>query len=63
MKFYGNVRKEIRNKRELSVWENTSNILARAYDNPIPGYDTWNCISLRLWRSLPFSEFDFKAFN
>jgi starch phosphorylase len=27
-------------------------ILARAYDNPMPGFDTFNTISLRLWRSL-----------
>ena len=31
-------------------------IKARAFDNPIPGYQTWNTISLRLWKSLPFND-------
>lgn len=42
VRFYGNVKKEVRNNREISYWENTQKIIARAYDNPIPGYDTWN---------------------
>lgn len=34
-----------------------------AYDMPIPGYNTFNCNSLRLWRSRPTNEFDFESFN
>lgn len=37
--------------------------MALAYDNPIPGYDTFNSINLRLWKSIPNSEFDFNEFN
>ena len=33
--------------------------MARAYDNPIPGYGTFNTNNLRLWRSIPRNEFDF----
>ena len=33
---------------------------AMAYDNPIPGYDTWNTINLRLWKALPAREFFIK---
>lgn len=51
------------NNREISHWENSEIILARAYDTPIPGYHTWNTISLRLWRSMPRAEFDFSSFN
>jgi starch phosphorylase len=36
---------------------------AMAYDTPIPGFNTFNTNNLRLWRSRPFSEFDFKQFN
>lgn len=49
--------------KEKTVWEGGEVIHARAYDNPIPGYNTFNTINLRLWRSLPSSEFDFKSFN
>ena len=34
-----------------------------AYDNPIPGFGTRNCISLRLWSAKPSKEFDLEAFN
>jgi len=34
-----------------------------AYDNPIPGYNTWNTNNLRLWKSKPRRDFDFDKFN
>ena len=37
--------------------------MARAYDTPIPGYNTFNTNSLRLWKSIPMNEFDFGSFN
>lgn len=37
--------------------------MARAYDTPIPGYNTQNTIALRLWKSCPATEFDFSSFN
>ena len=36
---------------------------AMAYDNPFPGFDTFNTNELRLWRCLPSEVFDFLAFN
>jgi len=37
--------------------------MAKAYDTPVPGYNTFNCNNLRLWKSLPAQEFDFQSFN
>lgn len=37
--------------------------MARAFDTPVPGYATFNTISLRLWKSCPAREFDFGSFN
>lgn len=45
------------------MWEGGETIVAVAYDNPIPGFDTWNTINLRLWKALPSREFDFQSFN
>lgn len=53
VKFYGYVRKSFENGIERSSWEGGQNLIARAFDTPIPGYDTFNSINLRLWRSLP----------
>ncbi len=61
--FYGHVRKTIENGREKSIWENTWKVKAQAYDNPIPGYDTFNTINLRLWKSIPHEELNFKKFD
>jgi starch phosphorylase len=63
IKFYGRVSKRREHGKEISVWEAGETVLARAYDTPIPGYMTFNTIALRLWRSLPCSEFDFSSFN
>ena len=63
VKFYGNVRKIYENGEERSVWENYDTVVAMAYDNPIPGYETFNTINLRLWRSLPCEELNFSAFD
>lgn len=38
-------------------------VTAVAYDNPIPGFGTRNCINLRLWAAKPSKEFDLEAFN
>ena len=62
IKFYGYVRKTKENGKDISKWEDGEVITARAYDFPIPGFDTFNTINLRLWRSLPNEEFDFKSF-
>ena len=35
------------------TWEGGEKIIAVAYDVPIPGYDTKNCINIRLWSSKP----------
>ncbi len=38
-------------------------VTAVAFDNPIPGFGTRNCINLRLWAAKPAKEFDLEAFN
>lgn len=54
VRFYGYVtRRHDVNGNEVCSWEGGEVIKAMAYDNPIPGYDTFNTISLRLWRSCP----------
>ena len=38
-------------------------VIARAYDNPIPGWKTENSTNLRLWDALAVNDFDLEAFN
>jgi starch phosphorylase len=61
--FGGHVQKYYENGIERSVWMPGETVVAVAYDTPIPGYDTFNTINLRLWQSRPTNEFDFNAFN
>nr|AOE43320.1 glycogen phosphorylase 2/a [Cavenderia deminutiva] len=44
-------------------WEPGEKILAVAYDYPIPGFNTYNTINIRLWSSKPSDEFDLESFN
>ncbi len=44
-------------------WVGTQDVLAMAYDTIIPGYDTPNTITLRLWSARATSEIDLSAFN
>ena len=38
-------------------------VIAKAYDNPIPGYGTATVGNLRLWEALPVTELDLALFN
>lgn len=44
-------------------WDGGETVFAVAYDTPIPGYDTYNTINIRLWSSKPSKEFDLASFN
>lgn len=45
-------------------WIGGEDIVAVAYDVPIPGYKTRTTISLRLWSTkVPSDQFDLSAFN
>ncbi|CAG8555409.1 4527_t:CDS:10 [Ambispora leptoticha] len=46
-----------------SRWEGGDAVQAVAYDVPIPGYGTKNCINIRLWSSKPKRQFDLSRFN
>ena len=46
--FGGRVEKRKENGVEVSVWHPDEIVKAVAYDSPIPGYDTFNTINLRL---------------
>jgi starch phosphorylase len=64
VRFYGTTRVEKDEAgNDRTVWSGGETVVAVAYDNPIPGFDTWNTINLRLWKALPAREFDFASFN
>ncbi|CAM6060521.1 unnamed protein product [Sphagnum tenellum] len=61
IKFFGKVVENYNGKKE---WLGGENVKAFAYDVPIPGYQTKNTISLRLWSTKVSAEdFDLDAFN
>lgn len=63
VKFYGRVETYTSDGQERCRWEGGENVIAEAYDNIIPGFNTFNTMNLRLWKSIPTSEFDFSLFN
>lgn len=44
-------------------WEGTHNVLAVAYDTPVPGYKNEVVNNLRLWKASSSSSIDLKSFN
>ena len=54
--FYGSVDAD-------GKWTPAEEVIAEAYDVPIPDYKTATTSNLRLWNALPTSEFDLEAFN
>lgn len=44
-------------------WENTDQVLAVAYDTPIPGYRNDKAITLRLWKAESVHSLDLARFN
>lgn len=44
-------------------WVGGEIVRAVAYDSPIPGYDTYNTLNLRLWSAQPAKEFDLASFS
>ena len=63
VKFYGYCRDSIVNGKKYRKWCGGSEVLAIPYDIPIPGFKTYNCNYLRLWKSFPLEEFNFDLFN
>ena len=44
-------------------WVDTDDVLAMAYDNPIPGYATKTVNNMRLWSAHATRDFDLRYFN
>jgi starch phosphorylase len=63
VRFGGYLKDEVRNGKKIRVWEGGEEVDAVAYDTVIPGWGTFNCNTLRLWKSFPSEEFDFDSFN
>lgn len=62
--FYGHV-EEYRdeNGKPRKRWSNPSQIIAMAYDTPVPGYMNNTVNTMRLWSAKATREFDFHEFN
>jgi starch phosphorylase len=60
VKFYGRVQEAADGSR---TWVDTEDVVAMAYDTPVPGYDTFNALNIRLWSAKPSMEFDLEHFN
>jgi starch phosphorylase len=49
--------------RKRHQWVDTDDVMAMAYDYPIPGYDTGTVNNMRLWAAKATRDFDLKYFN
>jgi len=64
VQFYGKTETYNKGNGELGFkWVDTENVLAVAYDVPIPGYKSQVVNNLRLWRAKATIDFEFADFN
>ncbi len=64
IKFGGRaVQRQHRNGKMVFDWVDTDDVLAEAYDTPIPGYGNKTVNNLRLWTAKATEEFDLDFFN
>ncbi|MBU2646307.1 glycogen/starch/alpha-glucan phosphorylase [bacterium] len=64
VQFYGKTHKYRGNDGDwFSEWVDTDNVVALAYDVPIPGYGTNTVNSLKLWTATSSREFNLQSFN
>ncbi|MCD4829662.1 MAG: glycogen/starch/alpha-glucan phosphorylase [Candidatus Cloacimonetes bacterium] len=64
VRFYGHVNRHVDETGRLrNNWEGTQNVMAMAYDTPIPGYNNDFVNTLRLWSAKSTREFNFQVFN
>ncbi len=63
VRFYGYCKDEYRNGKKIRVWKGGQEVLAIAHDTAVPGFQTFNCNTLRLWKAYPSEEFNFDEFN
>ena len=62
--FYGRVREYIDEwGRPRHEWVEAQEVMAMAYDTPIPGYNTRTVNTMRLWSAKSTREFDLEHFN
>eukprot|EP01126_Amoeba_proteus_P054070 TRINITY_DN6621_c0_g1_i7.p1 TRINITY_DN6621_c0_g1~~TRINITY_DN6621_c0_g1_i7.p1 ORF type:complete len:873 (-),score=170.97 TRINITY_DN6621_c0_g1_i7:122-2740(-) len=64
VRFYGHTYFYTNQDGDLKVsWTGGLEVIAMAYDIPIPGYGTLNTINLRLWSSVPTQSINLESFN
>jgi starch phosphorylase len=64
IKFFGHVSMSRTDSgRQVFKWHSGEEVIAVAYDTPIPGWRTPNTNNLRLWSAKPAREFDLESFN
>ncbi len=63
VRFYGQVQTHGSNGRARSSWVETDEILAMAYDYPVPGYRNAFVNTLRLWAAKSTRDFNLEYFN
>jgi len=63
VKFHGRVVNITINGRERQEWVDTEDVMAMAFDTPIPGYGNNTVNTMRLWCAKSSREFDLKFFN
>ena len=62
MRLYGEAER-VGGAKGKATWKGGREVLAVAYDVPIPGHNTKNTSNIRFWSAKPISGFDLASFD
>jgi starch phosphorylase len=63
VQFGGRVVESDENGRQCFHWVETDDVMAMAFDTPVPGFDTATVNNMRLWSAKATHDFNLKYFN
>ena len=63
VRFYGYCKGDWRDVKKVRRQEGGEEVVAVAYDISFLDFNTFNCNTLRLWKSFPGHDFNFERFN
>ena len=61
--FYGYLKDDWKDGHKVRSWQGGEEFVAVFNDPAVLGFNTFNCNTLRLWKSIPTNEFNFDQLN
>ena len=62
LRFYGYCKDKWKNGKKTRAWNEGEEVVAVVYNTAVLGFNTFNCNTLRLWKSFPNNELNHRKY-